>query len=93
MKHGKEKDAKRRKLEKKDASESGSNTFNKSDDKQRKKGFKSKDDTKFGAGKKPKANVDKSNDSKNTINKNKLKKSKPTKKSKGKKKSHRNKNK
>lgn len=97
MKHGKQNDAKRRKLDKDDANNRGSRGANKSDDKQRmqkKKNAKFGGDAKFSGGK-AKTNADKSNikgSSGATDSKKKLKKPKP-KKSKGKKKSHRNKNK
>lgn len=97
MKHTKQNDAKRRKLEKNDEHQRGSKSTNKSDGKkytpQKKKSNTKfeRDDTKFGSGGRTKTNVDKSNSSEAT-NKKKLKKTKP-KKTKGKKKSHRNKNK
>lgn len=86
MKHGRDRDAKRRKIEKSDDTRQGAKKFNKSDDKPAKKDFKTKSEKKFGG--KANANVDKSNDS--NASKKKLKKPKKTK---GKKKSHRNKNK
>lgn len=99
MKHAKQNDAKRRKLEKNDGTHRGSKSANKSDDKQhtqKKKMMNRKfdGDTKFGGGK-TKTNADKSNSSSGgggAANKKKLKKTKSN-KSKGKKKSHRNKNK
>lgn len=96
MKHAKQNDAKRRKLEKNDENHRGSKSTNKSDGKHmpqnKKKNMKfEREDSKFGGGK-TKTNVDKSNSSGDAANKKKLKKTK-SKKTKGKKKSHRNKNK
>lgn len=96
MKHVRQNDAKRRKLDKSDESHRGSRDKNKSDDKQRmhkKKNSKFGDDAKFGGNKtgKAKPNADKSNNSSSNAAASK-KKTKP-KKPKGKKKSHRNKNK
>lgn len=102
MKHVKQNDAKRRKLDKNDENNRGSRNADKSNDKQhmhKKKNTKFGGDSKFsGSGGKAKTNVDKSNNSKNSggaaaaaaASKKKLKKPK---KPKGKKKSHRNKNK
>lgn len=81
----KDKDAKRRKVEKSDDGHQGPKKFNQSNDKHPKKEFKSTDDKKFSG--KSKSNSDKSNDTTKKLKKTKSKKSK------GKKKSHRNKNK
>lgn len=86
MKHGKDKDAKRRKIDKSDGSHHGAKKFNKSDDKDHKQFNKQKGEKKFSGN----TNVDKSSSSSATSKK--LKKTKP-KKGKGKKKTNRNKNK